>query len=203
MCDAPWVLSAAGPTKGRTLQGWAPAHTLHPRRGRRLPYTGPAHRTARTATTTSIHMVPKSGVRSVRSPAAPAPRDCHGSQLYELPATSYGAPGLENYLLFCYRKSQSHVHFSTGPGALRPPHRDLSIDCKIFFCHKIGRTGRHRPQGRPCPQREALGETLFFFIFFTAAAAPTLTSTSLTGVHGTAAGGRRPRPRRWRPVISH
>lgn len=57
------------------------------------------------------------------------------------------AAGLVGYLLFWYRKSRSHVHFSTGPGVPRPPHRELSIECKIFFCHKIGRTGRHRPKG--------------------------------------------------------
>ena len=62
---------------------------LCPRRGRRLPCSGPAHRTAHTATTSSIHMVPKSGVRSVRFPAAPPPRDRHRRGVYQLPATSY------------------------------------------------------------------------------------------------------------------
>ena len=63
-------------------------------------------------------------------------------------APKYGAPGLEADLLFSYRKSRSYVHLFTAPGALRPPHRDLSIDCKIFFCHKIGRTGRHACGGQ-------------------------------------------------------
>ena len=58
------------------------------------------------------------------------------------------------------------MHFSTGPGVPRPPHRELSIDCKIFFCYKIGRTGRHRPKGEASSLREALGKRFFFSFFY-------------------------------------
>ena len=119
-----------------------PAHRA-PRTAHRTPHT--AHRTPHTAHRThDANEVKFIWARSRPAPAAPSVRDRHPVAL----TSYYGAPGLEADLLFSYRKSRSYVHFFTAPGALRPPHRDLSIDCKIFFCYKIGRTGRHACGGQ-------------------------------------------------------
>ena len=54
------------------------------------------------------------------------------------------------------------MHFPTGPGVLRPPHRELSIE--YFFTKS--RTGRHRPKGEASSSREALGKSSIFSFFF-------------------------------------
>ena len=53
-------------------------------------------------------------------------------------ALRIGARRLELPLCKVNRKSRSCVEFFVGVALLEPPHRDLSIYVKKFFCHIFG-----------------------------------------------------------------
>jgi len=75
-------------------------------RGERLPYTGPAHRTAHTTTTTSIHMVPKTAATGARQHHPPA--IATGGEFTSLPVCQSNEPKPSVSYFFSLPKSVPH-----------------------------------------------------------------------------------------------